>query len=128
MKRFRGLLISVSVCVFLFAFASTCSAAQTVQVINDGQSISIKVNGNQISLDRPPYISNGRTMVPLRVVAENLGCEVSWDAAAREITITGDKTVKLVIGSSTAVIDGTEVSLDAPATIVTGWTMVPLIL
>ena len=38
--------------------------------------------------DVKPIIINSRTMLPLRFVAENLGCTVNWDAATRTITIT----------------------------------------
>ena len=38
--------------------------------------------------DVKPIIINDRTMLPLRFVAENLGCKVEWDAATRTITIT----------------------------------------
>ena len=35
-----------------------------------------------------PEIINGRTMLPLRFVTENLGCEVLWDGTTKTITIT----------------------------------------
>ena len=35
-----------------------------------------------------PEIINGRTMLPLRFVAENLGCTVDWDGTTKTITIT----------------------------------------
>ncbi|MFA4953892.1 MAG: PQQ-binding-like beta-propeller repeat protein [Patescibacteria group bacterium] len=35
-----------------------------------------------------PEIINGRTMLPLRFVSENLGCSVTWADATRTITIT----------------------------------------
>ena len=38
--------------------------------------------------DVKPIIINSRTMLPLRFVAESLGCTVQWDAATRTITIT----------------------------------------
>ncbi len=38
--------------------------------------------------DVKPIIVNGRTMLPLRFVAENLGCKVDWDPTTRTITIT----------------------------------------
>ena len=38
--------------------------------------------------DVKPIIINDRTMLPLRFVAENLGCTVEWDASTRTITIT----------------------------------------
>ena len=36
------------------------------------------VNGNYISLNVPPQLINGRTMVPLRVISEVTGMEVTW--------------------------------------------------
>ena len=35
-----------------------------------------------------PEIINGRTMLPLRFVSENLGCAVAWAAVTKMITIT----------------------------------------
>ena len=51
------------------------------------------VNGMSISIDSTnanvvPEIINGRTMLPLRFVTENLGATVGWDAATQTITIT----------------------------------------
>ncbi len=34
-----------------------------------------------------PIIINNRTMLPLRFIAENLGCNVKWDPVTRLITI-----------------------------------------
>ena len=52
-----------------------------------------KVNGVTKWIDSKnhgvkPIIVNSRTMLPLRFVAENLGCTVGWDAATKTITIT----------------------------------------
>jgi len=38
--------------------------------------------------DVRPIIRNDRTMLPLRFVAESLGCEVGWDPDTKIITIT----------------------------------------
>ncbi|MCI4463724.1 MAG: copper amine oxidase N-terminal domain-containing protein, partial [Caldisericum sp.] len=51
------------------------------------------VNGVQKFIDASntkvyPEIINGRTMIPLRFVAENLGCDVKWDPNTQTITIT----------------------------------------
>ncbi|MGB9730180.1 MAG: copper amine oxidase N-terminal domain-containing protein, partial [Thermoprotei archaeon] len=35
-----------------------------------------------------PEIINGRTMLPLRFVAESLGADVQWDGTTKTITIT----------------------------------------
>jgi len=52
-----------------------------------------KVNGATKWIDETnhkvvPEIINGRTMIPLRFVAENLGCDVQWDGTTKTITIT----------------------------------------
>ena len=51
-----------------------------------------KVNGKDIPLDVPAQILNGRTMVPVRFIAEALGCEVEW--LDKEKTVIIRKEVK----------------------------------
>jgi len=46
------------------------------------------VNGRTVTMDVPPQILQGRTVVPLRFVTENLGCKVDWDGEKMEILIT----------------------------------------
>lgn len=46
------------------------------------------VNGSALTNDVPPKIFGARTYVPVRFVAENLNCDVSWDEATRTVTIT----------------------------------------
>lgn len=52
------------------------------------------VNGKKVQIDpenpnvKPIIVPPGRTLVPLRFVAENLGCKVDWDAKEKKITIT----------------------------------------
>jgi len=52
-----------------------------------------RVNGATTLIDSTnpkvfPKIINGRTMLPLRFVSENLGCSVGWADATKTITIT----------------------------------------
>jgi hypothetical protein len=52
-----------------------------------------RVNGVSKPIDSTnskvvPEIINGRTMLPLRFVTENLGCTVQWDGSTQTITIT----------------------------------------
>lgn len=55
-----------------------------LQIGND----KVLKNGNEIKLDVPAKIMNGRTMVPLRFVSESFGAEVSWDADTSTVNIT----------------------------------------
>jgi Copper amine oxidase N-terminal domain len=51
------------------------------------------VNGKEVQIDPhnpdvTPTIIDDRTMVPIRFLAENLGCETKWDAETKEIILT----------------------------------------
>lgn len=43
-----------------------------------------------VTLDAPPEIINGRTMIPARAIAEAFDCDVKWDSATRTVTITSN--------------------------------------
>ncbi len=45
------------------------------------------VNARPVELSVPPLIVEGRTYVPLRFVAENLGAQVSWDPQEKRVTL-----------------------------------------
>ena len=52
-----------------------------------------KINGVEVQIDPDnpdvvPTIINDRTMVPMRFLAESLGCEVEWIAETKEIILT----------------------------------------
>lgn len=50
-------------------------------------SQTIYVNGNPIIMDVSAEIADGRTMLPIRFVAEAFGATVSWDGANRTVTM-----------------------------------------
>ncbi len=43
-----------------------------------------------VTLDAPPRIIDGRTLIPVRALAEALGFTVSWDANSRTVSIETD--------------------------------------
>ena len=45
------------------------------------------VNGSSKTMSAAPVIIGGRTMIPLRFVAENLDCLVGWDQGTRSATV-----------------------------------------
>ena len=80
-----------------------------------------------MALDVPPEIVNGRTVVPLRFIGEQLGASFEWDGETRQITYTkDDTTILLWIGQNRAVVNGEELTLDVPPEIINGRTVVPL--
>lgn len=89
--------------------------------------ITIILNGSRMVLDQPPVIENGRTLVPVAVIASALGAETGWNGETEEVTITKDGTViSLAIGSGKVRVDGREFAIDVPPRIIGGRTMVPV--
>ncbi|PRO65821.1 copper amine oxidase N-terminal domain-containing protein [Alkalicoccus urumqiensis] len=114
MKKFLLWLVVFTVA---FGFALPASAAQAPAVIIDGE---------RQYYDQPPVIDSGRTLVPLRGIFEELGAQVYWDQATQTVSATGPARVELTIGENRAFVNGDSVSLDVPAQIRQGRTLVPL--
>lgn len=49
------------------------------------------INGNEVQVKPPPQIVSGKTMVPLRFIAEAFGAQVEYEASSKTITITLEK-------------------------------------
>lgn len=100
-----------------------------VAAVASAQSgISVTVNGNPVLFaGTGPQMVGGRVLVPLRGVFERLGASVQWVPAQRQVIATrGSDTVQLQIGNPSATVNGEGVTLDVPAEIVGGSTMVPI--
>jgi endonuclease YncB( thermonuclease family) len=88
---------------------------------------TVYIDGQEIFFDVPPTIVNGRTLVPLRRIFEELGAEITWNGKTQTVTgIKSDTTIKLTIGQNSAYINGEPIPLDVPATIINDRTLVPL--
>jgi len=87
----------------LGAVVSWDSGTQTITATQDdiviimqiGSEI-IRINGEEIALDVPPVLVGGRTLVPVRAVAEGLDADVEWDGAARAVIITKQEQIQTV--------------------------------
>ena len=53
-------------------------------------NVSPTINGKVVTIDQPAITVNGRTLVPIRFIAESFGVEVDWDAATLTVTIKGN--------------------------------------
>ncbi|MCX7745315.1 MAG: copper amine oxidase N-terminal domain-containing protein [Clostridia bacterium] len=97
---------------------------QSTQPSDD--AIKVYVNGKLIAFDVPPIIKNGRTLVPLRKIFEALGAEVNWDSKTKMVTGKRANTnVVLTINSTAALVNNLKKTLDVPAAIISGRTLVP---
>lgn len=67
---------------------------QTVTLMKGDKVVQVKIgsnvlliNGAAITMDVAPEISNGRTCLPIALIANAFGATASWDAATQTVTI-----------------------------------------
>ncbi len=85
------------------------------------------VNGQNVIMDAPPEVKNGRTFVPIRFVSENMKATVEWEVSTRSATVIGKEHRCIVsIDSVLAFLDGKVKKLEAAPYIKVGRTMIPL--
>ncbi len=91
------------------------------------EPVLVRLDGELLGFLTPGEISNDRTMVPMRFFFEKLGAYVEWHAEQRQVSVwQGEKNIVFQIDSDTALVDGEEVTLDAPAYLKDDKTMIPL--
>jgi hypothetical protein len=85
---------------------TTIASGQKSATFTVGQQ-SYTLGEQSFSMDTPPFIKNGRLLVPVRFLADALGAQTKWDPAAQEVTISrsimGFTTLQLNIGSTAMV-------------------------
>jgi len=97
------------------------------EAVASGSVITVRVNGKNVAFDQTPIIEDGRTLVPLRAIFESLGADVNWNNETRTVTASkGSIKISLQIGSSQMDVNGTAKTLDVPAKIIGGRTLVPV--
>lgn len=100
------------------AFAAI-GQARTIYVNVDGQNVNFE--GTQ------PQMMTDHVMVPLRGVFERMGATVEWNQSEQKVYAQrGDTRVELRINNNEAYINGKAVSVQYPAQMVQGSTMVPI--
>jgi hypothetical protein len=60
------------------------------------ETIAIYINGEKLNSDPPAQVINGRVMVPIRFVAENLGATVNWSDNSVVISKDSNSNFKLI--------------------------------
>lgn len=111
-------------------FADDSSSGTTMVYIMDNSAYT--VNGKLQTMDAKPALIQGRTMLPIKYVAEPLGAEIDWNESSKQVSVLlGSTLIELWLGQSTAKINGSPAAIDpgnpqVKPLIVGGRTMLPL--
>lgn len=108
-KNFRKIKKTVFVLALVLGLGAFIKCSPDVKAKDD--NFTITVNGKQVQLSDylgRPYIENDRTMVPLRVVAENMNFKVDWEEKGQIIYVEnkalGRKLI-FIIGENVATLN-----------------------
>ena len=112
-----------------FAVSTNLTGAFTISTVDNLRRLRLTLGSplindlardTSVTMDTVPLIQQGRTLVPVRFIAEKLGGTANWNPVTRTVTINLDnQAITLVIGQ-------TAPGMDIPAQIIDGRTMVPL--
>lgn len=91
------------------------------------EEISVYLDAAKIEFDVEPQVVDGRTMVPVRAIAEKMGVLVEWDGATNTAIFTkADAVVKMTIGSEDLYVNDQLIRMDVSPIAVNGRTLIPV--
>ncbi len=90
--------------------------------------VRVVINGKEIEFDVDPVIQDGRTLVPMRKIFEELNAEVMWFEEEQTVVAKRRSDVRIVvqIGNRIMTVGDVEKELDVPAQLIDGRTLVPV--
>ncbi|WJH34149.1 stalk domain-containing protein [Paenibacillus sp. CC-CFT747] len=89
--------------------------------------IKLYFNGKQLNPEVAPRKIGDYSMVPVRIISENMGAKVSWDQAKQMVTIEkADIYMQLVINKKEAVLNSKAITLEAAPVLLAGNTLIPV--
>lgn len=98
-----------------------------LQVDNPLMNANGKPEAIDAGIGTTPIVYNGRTLVPIRAIVEKMGGTVGWDGTTSTITLTyKSTTIKLVVESTTATVNGATKTLDVAPMVLNGRTLLPI--
>src|SRR5450756_1250377 len=115
-KRFISLVLVLAMIVGLTAGVSTATAATTTTLVLTIGKLDYTLNGAIVKGDQAPEITDSRTFVPIRLVAEAFGADVNYDAATKKVAILlGATSFEFVIAQKAVKVNGDSFLMDASA-------------
>lgn len=105
--------------------ANSSSPVSGSNISGGASAVSVYVDGKKLSFDQNPYVENGRVLLPVRVIFEELGATVDYNDG-KVVAKKQGLVVRLTLGSNKMTVGTAEKTLDVPAKAVGGRTLLPL--
>ena len=100
---------------------------QATLIEASGNPLTVYIDTEKVAFDVPPQIINGRTMVPLRVLAENLYSNIRWIPETKSVKIqNAQNLITLKVNDPIGTINGKAVAFDTKPVIINSRVLVPL--
>lgn len=113
--------------LLLLLFASLLVFQPGYPQAADSQPVQLMINGSLEAPDVPAMIKQGRTLVPLRFISEQMGAHVEWLPQTKEINIyKGERLLNLRLGSNQIKVNGVVHTMDVAPILAEERTMVPV--
>jgi rhodanese-related sulfurtransferase len=134
-KRYSAILVLLTLVLCLALAASAFAGTKTVTLKIGDPNLTVDGVKQEVDPGRgtKPVIVNGRTLVPIRAVIDQMGGTVAWNAATKEVTIVvNNKTVIVTLEKNAAKImepgasEWATKNLDSTPKSINGRTMVPV--
>jgi hypothetical protein len=87
LKKIISVFVLMFFCLIQFNLHTSAESSTILIQLTIG-SKTASVNGKPVTMDVPPMIINGRTLVPLRFISDAFGAIINYDSATRMISIT----------------------------------------
>lgn len=123
----RRMRVIISVIALLMGLMHPAYNISAYYENTDDYCVDVTVNDELLVFDVAPFVENGRTLIPVRTVSEYLKYNVNWYENEQKVEISsGADNLTLFIGSMEYYKNGEAKTLDVPAKIKDGRTLVPL--
>lgn len=76
--------------MMLLALILIALTVVTAPEVSADSSVNLVIDGKSVEASPKPFIKNGRTLVPVRIISEQLGAKVDWNEADRTVSISKD--------------------------------------
>ncbi|MBP1994796.1 N-acetylmuramoyl-L-alanine amidase family protein [Paenibacillus eucommiae] len=123
--------LSLLVCMLLLPSfvlgAKPVEAAKAVTPVTPPKPIKLFMDGKELNPEVAPLIKNDNTLVPVRIIAEEIGAKVSWDGKKRLVTVEKeDVVIQLTIDNRQVMVKDKKQEIEVAPIILEGNTMLPV--